>query len=300
MGQALQVLKYFSEPACVAIKHLNPCGFKLRTRMEETFDGLYRQARKCDERSHLGAVVGFNHIVDQKTAEAIMESFIEAVIAPEYTPLALEILKANEGTKKLNNSLRVAKVRNTDKIPKYIGDNVTGLFNIKNLPDGTQTFEVPYLTRIKSAEDFVVDPMIPNSDPAKNGGKDYVVQARPTPEQLQDCLTAWYLNINVRSNGIVFVRDGMALAVGTGQQERIGAVEQAITKAKQKGHSLEGSVMSSDAFFPSRDCIDAVAKEGVKAVVWPAGSMADAQIIEAANEYNIALIATLERCFLHN
>jgi phosphoribosylaminoimidazolecarboxamide formyltransferase/IMP cyclohydrolase len=141
--------------------------------------------------------------------------------------------------------------------------------------------------------------MIPNSDPAKNNGKDYIVKTAPTIKQLEDCLTAWYLNINVRSNGIVFVKDGMALAVGTGQQERIGAVEQAISKAKQKGHNLEDSVMSSDAFFPSRDCIDAVAKEGVKAVVWPAGSMADSLVIEAANEHNIALIATLERCFLH-
>lgn len=298
MSQALQVLKYFPEPACVAMKHLNPCGFKVGA-FTETQDEIYRQARKCDERSHFGAVVGFNHIVTGETAQAIMESFVEGVIAPEYTLDALEILKANEGTKKLNNAIRVAKVSNINRIPKYIGDNVDGLFNIRNLADGTLTFEVPYLTRIRSAGDFVVDPMIPNSNPAKNSGKDYVVQARPTPEQLQDCLTAWYLNINVRSNGIVFVRDGMALSVGTGQQERIGAVEQAIAKAKQKGHNLEGSVMSSDAFFPSRDCIDAVAKEGVKAVVWPAGSMADAQVIEAANEHNIALIATLERCFLH-
>ena len=129
--------------------------------------------------------------------------------------------------------------------------------------------------------------------------KDVVARTIPTAQQLDDALTSWYLNINVRSNGVVFVKDGMALSVGTGQQERIGAVEQAIDKAKQKGHSLEGSVMSSDAFFPKRDCIDAVAKEKVSAVVWPAGSMADAEIIEAANEHNIALLATLERCFLH-
>lgn len=298
MSQALQVLKYFPEPACVAMKHLNPCGFKVGT-LGETQDKIYRQARKCDERSHFGAVVGFNREVDSVTAMEIMQTFVEAVIAPSYSAKALDILKENEGTKKTNNSIRVAKVNNMDRIPKYVGDDVEGLWNIRNLADGTLTFEVPYLTRIRSAGDFVTDPMIPNSDPAKNGGKDYVVQARPTPEQLQDCLTAWYLNINVRSNGIVFVRDGMALAVGTGQQERIGAVEQAIEKAKQKGHNLEGSVMSSDAFFPSRDCIDAVAREGVKAVVWPAGSMADAQVIEATNEHNIALIATLERCFLH-
>jgi len=298
MSQALNILKYFEKRACVAMKHINPCGFKVQTK-EESLDEIYRDARKCDERSHFGAVVGFNTQVNAETAEKIMESFVEGVIAPDYTSAALEILNKNEGTKKLNNSIRVAKVCNLDKLPKYIGDDIESNLNIRNLADGTLTFEIPYLTRIKSVDDFIIDPMIPNSDPAKNNGKDYIAQTVPTKQQLEDCLTAWYLNINVRSNGIVFVKDGMTLAVGTGQQERIGAVEQAIAKAKQKGHNLEGSVMSSDAFFPSRDCIDAVAEQGVKAVIWPAGSLADSSVIEAANEHNIALIATLERCFLH-
>ncbi len=116
---------------------------------------------------------------------------------------------------------------------------------------------------------------------------------------MDDCLTAWYVNINVRSNGIVFVKNGAAIAVGTGEQERIGAVEQAIDKAIKKGHDLKGSVMSSDAFFPQRDSIDTVAEHGVTAVVWPAGSMQDAAVIQAANDHDVALMATLERCFLH-
>ena len=155
------------------------------------------------------------------------------------------------------------------------------------------TFEVPYLTQIEITGDFITDPMVQDSNGA------HIAETIPTQQQLQDGLTAWYLNINVRSNGIVFVKNGQALSVGTGQQERIGAVEQAIQKARREKHSLEGSVMSSDAFFPSRDCIDAVAAEGVKAVVWPAGSIKDAEIIDAANEYGIALLATLERCFAH-
>jgi phosphoribosylaminoimidazolecarboxamide formyltransferase/IMP cyclohydrolase len=219
---------------------------------------------------------------------------VECVIAPSYTEFALAVLRRNEGTKKLNNSIRVARVANIDQIPKFIGDNITGLYNIRNLADGTLTFEVPYLTRIRSAADFVTDPMVVDKD-----GKEHVATTQVPKELLDDCLTAWYLNINTRSNGIVFVGDGMALAVGTGQQERIGAVEQAIEKAKQKGHSLEGAVMSSDAFFPQRDCIDAVAAEGVKAIVWPAGSQNDSLVIDAANEHGIALLATLERCFLH-
>ena len=298
MSQAINVLKYFDRPACVIMKHVNPCGFKVQT-AGEPLERIYRIARACDERSAFGGIVGFNVTVDVPTAEAIMESFIEGVIAPGYDEAALAVLRRTEGTKRLNNAIRVARAPNMDRVPKFIGDDIAGSFTVRSLVDGTMTFEVPYLTRIRSAADFICDPMIPNTDPAKNGGRDFVVQRRPTEQELADCLTAWYVNINVRSNGIVFVKDGAAIAVGTGEQERIGAVEQAIDKALKKGHRLHGAVMSSDAFFPQRDCIDAIAAHGVTAVVWPAGSMNDAAVIQAANDHGIALIATLERCFLH-
>jgi len=298
MSQAINILKYFTKPACTIMKHVNPCGFKVQTQ-GESLEQIYRCARACDERSAFGGIVGFNVTVDAATAEAIMETFIEGVIAPGYDAAALEILRRTEGTKKLNNAIRVVRAPHMDKLPKFFGDSIEGLLTVRSLVDGTLTFEMPYLTRIKSPADFICDPMIPNADPKKNNGCDFVVNRRPTEQELQDCLTAWYVNINVRSNGIVFVRDGAALAVGTGEQERIGAVEQAIDKALKKGHSLRGAVMSSDAFFPQRDCIDAVAAQGVTAIVWPAGSLNDAAVIQAANEHNIALLATLERCFLH-
>ncbi|MEI6127435.1 MAG: IMP cyclohydrolase [Pseudomonadota bacterium] len=298
MSQALNILKYFSRPACTIMKHVNPCGFKVETEREPLAQ-MYRIARSCDERSAFGGIVGFNRTVDAATAEAIMETFIEGVIAPDYADEALAVLKRTEGTKKLNNAIRVAKTENMYAAPKFTGDDVTGYYNIRNLADGTITFEIPYLTRIRSAADFITDPMIPNADPNKNNGRDFIVKRQPTEQELDDCLTAWYVNINVRSNGIVFVKNGAAIAVGTGEQERIGAVEQAIDKALKKGHALQGSVMSSDAFFPQRDSIDTIAAQGVTAVVWPAGSMNDAAVIQAANEHNIALMATLERCFLH-
>jgi len=298
MSQAVNILKYFKRPSCTIMKHINPCGFKVQTEGESLAD-IYRIARSCDERSAFGGIIGFNVKVDAATAGAIMESFIEGVIAPDYDEDALAILRSTEGTKKLNNAIRVAKAANMGSVPKYIGDDVAGYYNIRNLADGTITFEIPYLTRIGSAADFICDPMIPNTDPAKNNGRNYSVQRQPTAAELDDSLTAWYLNINVRSNGIVFVKNGAAIAVGTGEQERVGAVEQAIDKALKKGHSLKGAVMSSDAFFPQRDSIDTIAAQGVTAVVWPAGSLNDAAVIEAANEHNIALMATLERCFLH-
>ena len=298
MSQAVNILKFFDRPACTIMKHINPCGFKVQTKGESLAD-IYRIARSCDERSAFGGIIGFNVKVDAATAEAIMESFIEGVIAPDYDEDALAVLRRTEGTKKLNNAIRIAKAANMKSVPKYIGDDVSGYFNIRNLADGSITFEIPYLTRIRSAADFICDPMIPNTDPAKNNGQNYSVQRQPTAAELDDSLTAWYLNINVRSNGIVFVKNGAAIAVGTGEQERVGAVEQAIDKALKKGHSLKGAVMSSDAFFPQRDSIDTIAAQGVTAVVWPAGSMNDAAVIQAAGEHNIALMATLERCFLH-
>lgn len=307
MSQAIHVLKYFDKPACTVMKHLNPSGFsvddefilELRQEPYKSLADTYRIARGCDERSAFGSVVGFNRKVDKAAAEAVMETFVEGVIAPAYDEDAIEVFKRTEGTGKLNNSIRIAQADNMDKVPKFIGDNVDGLYNIRNLADGTLTFEVPYLTRIRSAKDFITDPMIPNIKPERNNGQDYVALTKPTEQQLRDGLTSWYVNINVRSNGIVFVKDGAAIAVGTGQQERVGAVEQAIEKAIQKGHNLEGSVMSSDAFFPFRDSIDTIAKYGVGGVVWPAGSTNDADVIQAANEHKMALMVTLERCFLH-
>jgi len=166
MSQALNILKYFDKPACVAMKHINPCGFAVRTGYENLVD-LYTKARKCDERSHFGATVGVNRQVDEYTAEAIMKTFVEGIIAPDYTAEALAVLRRTEGTKKLNNSIRVARVSNVEKLPKFIGDNIEGLYNIRNLADGTLTFETPYLTRIRSVEDFILEPMIPNSNPEK-------------------------------------------------------------------------------------------------------------------------------------
>ena len=291
MSQALNILKYFPlQPACAVMKHLNPSGFKAQTKQEETQEQIYTLARGCDDRSAYGSTVGFNRAVDKTTAEAIMSTFVEGVIAPSYEEGVIKIFKRNENTKKLNNAIRITEATNMDALPKYEGDLFNGYYNIKTLADGTIAFETPFLTKIRRTHDFIVDPMV----------EGVVVKRLPTQQELEDGLTAWYLNINVRSNGIVFVKDGTGLTIGTGQQERVGAVEQAIAKAKQKGHNLEGAVMSSDAFFPNRDSIDAIAKEGVKAVVWPAGSLADKKIIEAANEYDIALMCTQgERCFAH-
>lgn len=294
VSQAMQIMKFFDKHACAVMKHLVPCGFQV----SNTMDGkdIYASARDCDPRSAFGSVTMFNYGVDRKTAEELMGLFTEVVVAPGFDQDALDVLM--DPNAKKNKDMRIIVYKTLGHLPKFDGDDVSGYLNFKMLCDGSLALETPYLTQLRSVDDMIIQPMIPG-----DGGEDYIGQATPTEQQLHDALTAWHLNINVRSNGVVLVKDGRAISVGTGQQERIGAVEQAVAKAIQKCHAeaLRGSVLSSDAFFPSRDCIDHVANYGIGAVIWPAGSMNDRYTIEAANEHSIALIVPKsgERCFLH-
>jgi len=161
----------------------------------------------------------------------------------------------------------------------------------------------------------VLDPLVRRDD------KQFVVERDPTPQELEDMLTVWYVNIGTRSNGIVIVKDGVTLAVGSGQQERVGAVEQALVKAYQKAmdrkgirydpldgasdrhklslNPLKGAVVSSDAFFPFEDSVKLLERCGVSAIIQPGGSKNDSEIIAAANNFKMAMAFTLERCFGH-
>ena len=124
----------------------------------------------------------------------------------------------------------------------------------------------------------------------------------PTADQYDDLLFGWYVNFNVRSNGVVIVKNGATLAVGTGQQDRVGAVEQAIAKAASYAgaDALKGASLASDGFFPFADSIDALAEAGIKAVIQPGGSLRDYEVVEACNKYGIAMVFTGERCFSHH
>jgi phosphoribosylaminoimidazolecarboxamide formyltransferase/IMP cyclohydrolase len=325
MDRSLQILKYFDDPAVAVMKHLNPSGFATG---QKDLSKLYIAARDCDRRAAFGSVVGFNVPVDKATAEALTSTFVEAVLAPEYEQGVIDILEKKE-------SLRVARYNPSlfKAMPKFIDDHADPV--IKVLGDRSVALEMPYLTQIKSTKDLIV-----NGGIRDKSGLLHKVMTTPTEEQLKDMLTAWYVCGAVRSNGIVFVKNGITQAVGTGQQERIGAVEQAIYKAGEKEFMqaaedakmtmpeflenyiiekdqckdtseadlmkvltckrLKDSVMASDAFFPFRDCIDTIAKYGVKGVVYPAGSINDIQIIDAANEHKMPLAVTLERCFAHH
>ncbi len=307
---ALTILKYFSEPAVAVMKHLIPSGFATASPAEKSLRGLYYNARNADARSAYGSVVVFNRPVDIPTALELLTTYVEGVAAPEYEEGVVAILKQKP-------DLRVVLFGNLDKIPKFVGDDVGGIYDIKILADGSAIIQQPYLTSIRGVSDLIIDPLV------KKDGKEHFVARDPTLSELSDLLTAWYINFGVRSNGIVIVKDGVTLSIGTGQQERVGAVENAILKAYQKAldrasischHSLfnwigfartqnlfplKGAAVSSDAFFPFRDSIDLLAEHGVTAVVQPGGSVRDSEVIDAVNEHKMAMAFTLERCFAH-
>ncbi|MBU1974902.1 MAG: IMP cyclohydrolase [Nanoarchaeota archaeon] len=306
--RALDILKFFKAPSVAVMKHLIPSGFATQYR-KERLAKTYRLARDADFRSAFGSMVVFNTKVDVQTAKAIMERYVEGVAAPGFEEQALIVF----GQKK---DLRVIEFSNLDKLPKFIDDDTRGLFDMKVLPTGRVIVQKPYLSSIRSESDSIIDPMVKNKE-----RKAITVKKRPTKNQMRDLLTAWYVNLGVRSNGIVFVKNGVTIAVGSGQQERVGAIEQAIIKAYQKAmdkekikynplkgisqmkklknNPLKGAVVSSDGFFPFRDSIDLLAKIGVTAIIQPGGSIKDFEVIQAVNDNKMAMVYTLERCFGH-
>ncbi len=304
--RALEILKYFEKPAVAVMKHLIPCGFA-RQYGADTLDEIYIAARDADARSAFGSVVVLNRSVDTATAEALISTYVEGVAAPEYEPGVLDMLSTKQ-------DLRVILYSNLEKLPKFAGDDTEGLYDIRVLPTGRVLVQQPYLSSIKGPDDLITDPLVVKDN------RSFIVEREPTERELEDLLTAWYVNLGVRSNGIVVVKNGVTEAIGTGQQERVGAVEQVIMKAYQKEMQREGihfdllehtfieglsrnplykSVVSSDGFFPFRDSIDLLAPCGVSAVIQPGGSVKDYEVIQAVNEHKMAMAFTLERCFSH-
>jgi len=294
INYAVKAIKYFSTNAAVVMKHLNPSGSAVAHK-GESLKQIYINARDADPQAAFGGVVAFNNEVDADTAKEIMSSIIEVVAAPSFSDEALKILHDFDQFKK-NRHIRLLKIPNMEKLAKYVGDE-TPVKEVKVLQDGTIILSDPYLTRIKTKDDFIL---------AHNTHKDkgeIKCDRIPSEQEYNDLLFSWYVNLSVRSNGVVIAKNGQTLAVGTGQQDRVGAVDQAIEKvaAKYKGsETLEGAVLSSDGFFPFRDSIDVLAKTGIKAIAQPGGSVSDYGVIEACNEHGIAMVFTDERCFSHH
>lgn len=257
---ALAALKEFTEPAVVAVKHANPCGVG-------TGDDLftaYKRAYDCDPTSIFGGIVAANRPVDKATAEEINKIFIEIVIAPDFTPEAMEIL-----TQKKN--IRLLQLSDIDKQPK------AGQIDMKKVSGGLL---------IQNTDDLLFD----------EAELKVVTEKQPTDKELSDMKLAMKVVKHIKSNGIVIAKDQATIGIGPGQVNRIWAVENAI---RQANTSIKGAVLASDAFFPFDDCVTAAAEAGVTAIIQPGGSMRDQESIDKANELGIAMVFCGVRHFKH-
>ncbi len=294
MHHAVGILKFLDRPACAVMKHCNPSGAAMRVGDMPLVE-VYQRARDADAQAAFGSVVAFNVAVDGPTAEEIMGTIVEGVVAPGYSEEAMAAFSDFDRFKR-NKAIRILRIPDPAGLPKYLEDAPSG-WEMKVFDDGSIVLAQPYLSRVKS-----VDELVPAyNEHAKKGRID--IARKPTPQELDDLLFAWYINIHVRSNGVVVVKNGQTLAVGTGQQDRVGAVEQAVQKAGAKyagSETMDGAAMASDGFFPFRDAVEAATSQGVAAIVQPGGSVNDYEAIEACNESGTAMVFSLERCFSHH
>jgi len=276
VNHALSIIKYFDDPACAVMKHLNPSGVAASRDLGESLKEIYMRARDCDSLAAFGSVVGFNVEVDGETAEEMLSTFVEAVVAPSFGDEAMDFFQRKKG-------LRVIKVENLEGTSRFIGDDPRP-YALKALMDGSIIVSTPLLTKVRGPEDLRT-----------------VTERAPTRREAEDLVLSWYVCMNVRSNGVVVSKNKGTLGVGTGQQDRVTAVKLALEKAVDRGHgeSLKGAVLASDGFFPFPDSIELMGEHGVSACVQPGGSIKDKEVIEACDERGLAMVFTDERCFSH-
>jgi len=257
---AWEAVRQFDEPACVIIKHANPCGVAVGADSAEA----YAKAFKTDSKSAFGGILAFNTPVTGACAEMIAKQFAEVIMAPSFTEEALAIL-----TKKPNLRLLTIDM-----------GTATNDFDFKRVGGGLLV-QTPDL-QVVSADALRV-----------------VTEKQPTAQELKDMLFAWRVAKFVKSNTIVFAKDGMTMGVGAGQMSRVDSARIAAIKAEEAGLSLKGTAAASDAFFPFRDGLDVIVDAGATCIIQPGGSIRDQEVIDAANERGVTMVFTGERHFRH-
>ena len=259
---AVECVRSFKEPACVIIKHANPCGVAI----DDDITSAYQKAFATDSISAFGGIIALNRKLEEKTAQVIIDNqFVEVIIAPEISPSARIVLGAKE-------NIRVLEM-------EKLNDSTPGL-KILSVTDGL---------------------LVQETDNAKVLQENLQVMTSrvPSPKEMQDCLFAWKVCKFVKSNAIVYAKNNKTIGVGAGQMSRIDSAQIAASKAKERGFETQGCVMASDAFFPFRDGIDVAAKMGITSIIQPGGSIRDDEVIEAADEANMAMVFTGIRHFRH-
>ncbi|NQZ93049.1 MAG: bifunctional phosphoribosylaminoimidazolecarboxamide formyltransferase/IMP cyclohydrolase [Moritella sp.] len=259
---ALECVKEFDAPACVIVKHANPCGVAIGEDILSAYDSAF----KTDPTSAFGGIIAFNRELDAVTAQAIVDrQFTEVIIAPSVSAEASVIVASKKNVRLLECGEWTAK---------------NGEFDIKRVNGGI---------------------LVQDRDRGMVGLDDLTVvsERQPSEKELTDLLFCWKVAKFVKSNAIVYARDGVTIGVGAGQMSRVYSAKVAGIKAADEGLVVEGSVMASDAFFPFRDGIDAAAAAGIKCVIQPGGSIRDNEIIDAANEHGMTMVFTGMRHFRH-
>lgn len=322
IDNSLNILKFLTKkPACVIVKHNNPCGVAYG----ETTEQAFIRALRADRIAAFGGAISINRPMDKSTAEAISNQYLEVVCAPDFEEGTLGILAKRK-------NLRVIKISAIQNLENYWDKR---FLDIKSLIDGGLIIQQSPINRIKSKEDF---------KPATCAyqGKLYDIKRQPTKKEYDDMIFGWSVEQGITSNSVIYVKDGATVGIGTGEQDRVGVAEIAVFKAytkyadivcfdkhgisykdlelaiskneknadlkaeideqvKKDRGNLIGSIMISDAFFPFRDGVDVGLKEGVTGVVHPGGSLRDWDAIEACNEQNphVTMVFTGQRAFKH-
>ncbi len=259
-GALLATDSFAGETACAIVKHTTPCGLAVA----DTAIEAYRKALACDPVSAFGSVISLTVPVDVETAEAISSLFVECIVAPSFSPDAIEILGRKKNLRVLEGAARWSN----------------RALDFKRVRGGFLAQErAPIIT-------------------GETGWK-IVTKRAPTSEERANMLFAWRAVASVKSNAIVLARDGATIGIGAGQMSRVDAAFLAAHKARTAGHETAGSVLGSDAFFPFRDGVDQAAEAGVTAIIQPGGSVRDDEVIAAADERGIAMVLTGQRLFRH-
>ncbi len=271
LDAAVRIALEFSEPAAVVVKHTNPCG----TATGSSVADAYVRARDADSLAAFGGIVALNRAIDVIAAEAIISTFIEAVIAPSVDAAALPILARKANMRVVVTDFHVLRLQSADELRSTLAGVLV------------------------QERDRVIEAQAQWSAESLPDGVRVVTKRAPTADEWEAMRFAWRVGAHVKSNAVIFTDRQRTRAIGAGQMSRVDAVKVAIAKAEGAGLTLEGSAVASDAFFPFRDGLDAVAAAGATAVVQPGGSVRDAEVIAAADEHGLAMVFTGRRHFRH-
>ncbi|MES9957067.1 MAG: bifunctional phosphoribosylaminoimidazolecarboxamide formyltransferase/IMP cyclohydrolase [Sedimenticola sp.] len=259
---ALECVKQYAEgPTCVIVKHANPCGVAQGDNLLHAYDRAY----STDPESAFGGIIAFNEELDAETAQAIVDrQFVEVIIAPSVSAAAVDVVSSKK--------------------------------NVRLLECGDWTSEAIHRLDFKRVNGGL---LVQDADLAIYNDLKVVTRRAPTEQEMTDLIFTWRVAKFVKSNAIVYGKDGMTIGVGAGQMSRVNSARIAGIKAEHAGLEVPGSVMASDAFFPFRDGLDNAAEAGIRAVIQPGGSMRDEEVIAAADEHDIAMVFTGMRHFRH-